>query len=268
MPLRRLTANEMIQLSNPWVNRHSDDHQRLQAIPEIAALLPYLEDAHQRLVSALPAYLPDPLKQLSLEASRVDLLHDSLARGIYTAMSGFIMLSTDQELIGQVKHLLKVIFPEGLSIIQRPYREEASEGALVDARVGAEDRAVLARLPLPEGDVKMAFENWMSVARRLGKIEDQRAKEAQRVARVATADLVKARNKWIRAVTALVSYLDLLPHEEAVVAIINRIRNIEHHSEQQELEPTVYDPEEPEVYDPEEPAVYDPEDKVYDPEED
>lgn len=242
MALRRLTANEMIQLSSPWVERGSAAYKLLRSIPEIAALMPYIEDSHQRLVNALPSYLPDPLKQLSLEASRVDLLHDSLARGIYTAMSGFIMLSTDQELTAQIQRLLKVIFPSGLSVIQKPYREEASEAALVDSRVSQEDRAVLARLPIPGGDVKQSFESWLSVARRLGKIEDQRATEAQRVARAAAADLVKARNKWIRSVTALVSYLELLPPEEGVVAIIDRIREVELTTDTQEFTPIIFDP--------------------------
>jgi hypothetical protein len=237
MDLKHLTAEEMVAISTAWVEEATAEHQHLMAIPELRVMMPYLQDAHERLLHNCPP-APQRLQDLAQEADQVDLRHDVLVRGVYSALTSVALLTLDPERANQILRLQALLFPEGLSLIQKPYREEAQAARQAQARLTATQHELLEQLPAPGGTMKQAVEQWFDLARQLGDIEQESAQEANKQAIAAAAELIKARNKWIHAINALLAtipLLDLSGTSNVLTTIPSRV----HHAAQQALTRTI-----------------------------
>lgn len=227
MALKRLTTGEMVSLSASWVESDHVDRKALAAIPVIASLLPRVDLAHATLLETQTACVaPERLAAIQDEQKRVDARHDDLARGAYYLPMALAYLVKNKHLAQSLLELQSVLLPDGLTIVQKSYREEAGQTALLDSRLSPDHIALLKKIKTPEGNLWDAIQEWMNVGAKLGALENERT--APEPAGTSASDVVKARNQWIRTVNAMRSVLALVDdHNPLVQSILRRIDEAE-----------------------------------------
>jgi hypothetical protein len=208
MALKQFTTGEMITISEPWIRQGSPQRKALAALPELEPVLTKVEQAHEQLLATQPS--PAAQDARRGEADKTDARHDHLARASDTLMTGFTLAAETEADAQSLANLHAVLLPNGLTIVQRSYREEAGEARMLHKRLTDEHRALLKDLPLPgKRNLLQLVEEWIATGMELGRIEDARAAQQPAPEATTAADVVRARNTWIRAVNALMSMADL-----------------------------------------------------------
>jgi hypothetical protein len=132
-------------------------------------------------------------------------------------------LVKSQPLAQQLRDLQQVLTPDGLALVQKSYREEAGQAALLESRLTGDHVSLMKTIQTPEGTLEDAVLEFISTGKQLGALEDSRA--AVQKTGPTPADAVKARNRWIRTINAMLSLIELLDEpSEAVRAIVQRIQ--------------------------------------------
>ena len=173
MALRRLTVEEMIQFSTPWITEGNAARAAIEKVPLLAALLPQLQGAHSAIF-AVRAQSEDPkVQRLSQQEADIDVKHDNLVRGIFGALTMLAQVSSASD---ELLRLRDFLFPEGASHTQKTYRGEAGHAALVGSRLDADMNARLKAISLQEKNLLDLVEEWLGVAKQLGDLEEERAR--------------------------------------------------------------------------------------------
>src|SRR5690606_33273120 len=84
-------------------------------------------------------------QQLTAELTEADARHDRKARGIHGALSSWIELTDDHELAKDLIHIRAELFPIGLSVTQRTYREQAGSALQTRQLLTPATRTLLAQ---------------------------------------------------------------------------------------------------------------------------
>ena len=228
MALKRLYTGEMVSLSGPLTKADHPDRQVLASISATAALLPELDSAHGSLLSTqVKPEAQTRLAAIIMAERSLDVRHDDLIRGLSGLLTSLAYLTPDAELAARVLHVLSVLLPDGLDAVTKSYREEAGQAALLESRLSPADVTLLKRIKILEGTAFDSVKEWMSVGAQLGALEDERAGLPE-TRGPAPADVVMARNKWIRTINAMRSVLDLVSADHpGVVKILNRFTEAE-----------------------------------------
>lgn len=211
MSYRYLSTPTMVTVTGPWIDPQAD-RALLTALPQAGALLPSLEKAHKGLLrtqvsedQALTA-----LGLLQENEAKLDVTHDRKARGGFNVLTGFADLADDPALAAAYLALRDHIYPKGLDMVRWSYTDEAGEAALVEGRLSKADHLLLGKLPTPAGTLLDAVNERIKAGKELGELEKERAGLEKKAPDALTpADVVRARNLWIRSVTAFVATLDL-----------------------------------------------------------
>jgi hypothetical protein len=206
MALKRLTAQEMVQLSAPWVRAGDPARAALEKVPLLAALLPQITAAHRTLFVVEVQRDDAKAKSLSEAAATLDAKHDELTRGIYSALT---MLS---EIAGSSDELLRIrdrLLPDGLMHTKLTYRGQAGHAALVSSRLDDLLRARLKGIVLHDKNLLDLVEAWLATAKELGILEEQRARISA-PAETTAANVNDARMTWVRVVNALLANAELV----------------------------------------------------------
>lgn len=211
MAFRSLTTQTMVNISDAWLDP-AGDYPLIASLPQAGALIPSLGSGHKGLL----AFQADgdntsrALRALQERELMLDGVHDRKTRGGYTSLSSVADLSDDPKLAAACVALRDRLYPHGTEVINWSYTDEAGEARLADARLTDEEKALLASLPYPGGTLLDAHNARVAAGRELGKLERQRATlEAKDPSVTTRADVVRARNKWIRTVNAFIALLNL-----------------------------------------------------------
>lgn len=145
---RKLTAEEMSQISWPWVAEGTPARAAIEKIPLLAALGPQVQSAHAGLL-ALRASVEDPkVRELSERQAVLDADHDQHVRGMYNVLTSLAQVSAGAS---ELLALRDQLFPEGLAHVKLSYRGQAGHGAMVEARLDDNLRTRLHTTSLPAG---------------------------------------------------------------------------------------------------------------------
>ena len=204
MALKRLTVEEMIQISASWVTEGNPARTAIEKVPLLAALLPELGGAHGAIF-ALRVERDDPkVRAVSDREAALDAEHDERVRGLHGVLTALAAVSDGAtELLG----LREILLPEGLSHTNKTYRGEAGHGAMVEAQLDAQMKARLKAVNLYDKNLLDLTQGWLAVARELGQAEDERARLCPPPS--PAADINAARLRWIRIVNALVANAEI-----------------------------------------------------------
>ncbi len=210
MALNRLTVEEMNQISEPLVAQGSAARAAIEQIPMLAALLPQLQAAHAGIF-ALRAPLEDPkAREMSGRLAALDIEHDTRVRAIHSGLTGLAQVSgAGTELLA----LRDLLYPQGLGHMQLTFRGQAGHGAMVTARMDSELQARLKAVNMHDRNLLDLVQEWQSVAKQMGQLEDERARLLP--GSTPAADITKARLAWVRVMNALVANAELAGIDEA-----------------------------------------------------
>jgi hypothetical protein len=228
MTFKRLSTSEMLSLSGPWTTPDHADRKILASSAAIAVLLPQIDDAHQSLLATQPSTaIPDRVTAIQQLQRRLDLRHDDVLRGCYLLPEALAYLTRDRALMGQLLHLQEALLPEGLLATQKSYREESDQAAKLATHLSDDHIALLQKLKTADGTLWDAVLEWEELGRKLGELEDE-LDELAVTAGATPADVLQARNKWIRTVYAFKTVLELVGVEKAgVLTILKRLTDAE-----------------------------------------
>lgn len=234
MSLLNLTSETMVTLSERWLD--AKKHRKvLTALPLLAPLVPVLQKAHgdlvakQKMGSAITAEIVTVQKQ---QAER-DARHDRKIRGSHAVLTGFADLADDPEQARLLLDLRDRLLPIGLKATMRSYVDEAGDATRLPARLDDASKKLLARLPTPQGPLGDHVAAWTDEAREIGALEEQRDHLNHRLAAgeggPSAAEVLQARNAWIRVVRALESNLALSPEasDETLEKLLGPLRRAE-----------------------------------------
>lgn len=207
MALKRLTTDEMVQISGSWVAKEGEPHKALLRVPELSGLVPSVEGAHLALHATQPAVADPRLAALIAEIAGIDLAHDSTVRGVYTLLTALALLAGAGAHADALLKLRDILLPEGLGATQKTNRAEAGAAELLKTRLASEPDAnrQIGEIPVLDHTVRYFVDRWMDSAKRLGDLEDERARLVGDSGPGDGAKVIAARNQWIRVVNALVA---------------------------------------------------------------
>lgn len=209
MAYKYLRAEEMLQVSSTWIDPQSPARAAILANADLAGKLPRIEEAHAGLAAAAqPARLPR-LNAISAEEASLDVRHDSIIRGVFGLLTATAEM-LDGEAAAELMALRDILVPEGLSSVQKTYRAEAGQAAQLEARltpaVVARTDAILVGQGPSQKSLTHYLQEWIAIGKKLGGLEDEKGRLAEQQADASSGlSLVKARNRWIRVVNALVA---------------------------------------------------------------
>lgn len=209
MRLSRLTAAEMLSLSTPWITPGTPAHTALAAQPELPSLLKRLRSVHDQLLGRQAVVDPRG-GQLTKQLQALDEEHDTLARGLDSALLALALLSTDDDSREQWERLRQTLFPAGLGIINQTYAAEAGNAMLLEKRIDglpAADKKLLKAQSLGGRSLADLIGQFIAAGLEIGKKETERQSLEPRGA--SPGELHAARLDWVRTVTAILALIDL-----------------------------------------------------------
>jgi hypothetical protein len=213
MALKNLSTGAMISLTTPWISEGNPERTILLRYPETKGLLGRIEGDQQALLDVQPR--PNGrLAQVSDEQGTLDVTHDDLVRGVTGLLTHLALLATDAKEAQAFIELRETLFPQGVALVTRSYRDEAGEGALLRARLTPSLKKALKAIPVLQGTLADTVARYLEVADALGKLEDEKATIVGRADGPTPAALLAARNRWIRTVNAVIALLDIVAISE------------------------------------------------------
>ena len=228
MAMKHLELGEMAGLSAAWVGAQ---RPLLQAIPQAAAWLPQLDEAHARVVKAQPISTSELDAEIAVIVAKelvVDLRHDDLIRcssHILEAEQCLCRASDPPRLerAALCERALSTLLPRGLLIINALYVAEAGNAARTRELLASEAwlRELLASIPTSAGGTLLTVaESWCALGEQLGKLEEQKAAVQARISGIAQpprAEMLAARNGWLAIVNMILMNLDMVEgHQQAI----------------------------------------------------
>jgi predicted aconitase with swiveling domain len=222
----------MISLTESWVRDGSPERKLIESIPDIRPLIPHIKLAHGAILAAQPAFDMARMSELQREAAEVDVDHDELVRGLIGTLTAFVYLTKDPARRAALIKLRDTLFPLGITLITKSYREEGGQAELLKARFTPEMKSMLKVLRGPDGTLLQSVEQYFEKANRLREIEDLKAGPNE-TSGPAPADMIMARNRWIRAINAVIATLVLAEvDEETQAKLLGPLRAAERAADQ------------------------------------
>jgi len=180
----------------------------LARLSRVAPLLVDLESAHRDLLThqTPPPKVAPEMAALNEKVTLLDARHDRLARGLYDLFDGLAALTDDADESDAWRVVQQELFPQGKSIINRSYIDQAGEAVRVATRLSDSSRTLLERFSVGGTPLIEYVRRWQMAGTELGEAEKQRillSKESPE-----TRSVREVRNAWIGAMKAILAMLD------------------------------------------------------------
>jgi hypothetical protein len=206
-----LSSPTMVTVTSAWLDPKKE-RPLIESLPQAGGLLSSLEKAHKGMLTSQVSVTAVETELTTLQKAEavLDVRHDRKVRGKYNVLTGFADLADDEKTAASYLALRDSLTPHGLEVVRWSYTDQAGEAELVDSRLTKEEKALLGKLPTPDGSLLDAHKARVKAGKDLGDLEKKRAAlETQASTATTPADVIRARNLWIRAVNAFVAVLAL-----------------------------------------------------------
>jgi hypothetical protein len=225
MALNRLRVEEMVVVTSTWVDPAHADRQALAAVTALAALLPEIDAAWQGLHATYGAGPGTARRKQIQERQRaLDLEHDDVLRGIWFYLQSQVFIAREPRERQEIARLRDRLLPEGLTAVNKSYREEAGQAELATSRLTERDRELLQSMVMRDGRTLLDLVNrWLALAVQIGLLDRERAGDVRD--EVPTpAEARAARHRWIRTVSTMRDVAALVAADDpAIQEILARV---------------------------------------------
>jgi len=204
MALRNLTTQSMVAVGARWLDP-GQERPILQRYALTRALLHHLETTHARLIEfqRRSTDTEEAVQHLTERLAALDAQHDRLLRGVFGMLTSLAELADGEERATHFLDLRDTLFPDGLRGVSRSYWDQSGEAVLLRGRLNERIVQSLRSILTPNGSLFGHVQTLLDVARVMGELEAQRISLAKTSTDTTRADVARARNEWIRVVTAL-----------------------------------------------------------------
>lgn len=212
--LKDLSSATMVHITAAWLDA-GRARPFLEKMKRVAPLLEDVEGAHDGLMKAHRKEDASDVAVTAIQVEQlgVDRTHDRKARGAFGALAAFAELANTPEQAASYQRAMDALFPDGMRIVTASYVEEAGRTKLVRDRLSPELKATLKSIPSPDGTLLKTVTAWLDAGDALGALEEKRAKMEAAAARhrqsTGGGHLLRARNRWISVVRAVIDMIEL-----------------------------------------------------------
>ena len=211
----RISTEKMTSVSYVWLN---ENRTKVEAVPQLASLLPDIEAAHNDLaiVTASPQPANEQLRAAIQRLYDFDEVHDRFLR------AGFRLVQTQEALTlalalpvlaADLQRLEKIIYPHGLTGTSLKYEEQEGAAILVeqamkgDANLEVQLKSISTTLPTGETITLLScVQEHIKAAKEIGTTERVKRKLQEQEAAPKDPNLIdgrKARFAWVDVAHAL-----------------------------------------------------------------
>jgi hypothetical protein len=144
-------------------------------------------------------------------------------RGAIKLLEALAELADNPDDARRYLELRDVLCPEGLKGTIKSYVDEAGAAKLLHGRLDESMKKQLGKIAIPGGKLLDAVNDWTDSAEQLGALENEKSalmKLADAPEGRRPQDVIDARNRWIRVVSALETALAISGADEETVARI------------------------------------------------
>lgn len=217
----------MISLSEQWTGPLK---AVFLSIPELAALLPRVEEDHDALLAARAGSSAEAmLRTLSEQATGLDVRHDHLQRalhyGLLSARAAHLGLAAlDPALAAQISDAHDRLLPDGLDVVNASFEAEAGNAAQMVKLATTELGPLLMQIPIAPGvsalDLVQAIG---TVGAELGTVEHNKsvAAAAAEQETVSPAEVRRRMRTWADTIETA---LGALSRSKAPAEVVTSIR--------------------------------------------
>ena len=212
MSFRKLDAATMIAISDPLVDPEKD-RPLLESYPMTAGLVAVLMVIHSRLLKIRNTVSDtiEKARQLSAQAKELNARYDVLYRSIYSVLGAWCVSASSEARRVVFEKTREILFPEGLSGVQRTYLSSAGLANQAMSQVTPEIETILREIGVDGRSLFEMFMEWVNTGRKLGEVARQQMlfPEERESSQVSAGDVQTARFRWIRFMKALRILLEL-----------------------------------------------------------
>lgn len=210
MNLRDLSAGEMLSVSAVLLDEAGQLAPLMQNHELLQGPFKVIRQSHEKLLRLHHQVGSNEkrVRELTAQMTGLDNDHDRMARGIYGVLESFESLANDPLEARQLGELRAVLFPQGRSIGQRSYREQAGVAKQVQERLNMQYRLLLTDITAGRRTLLEEVEEWLDKALQISRHEAERAMlNSDDDDGVSAGEVRQARLTWIQAVNALLHML-------------------------------------------------------------
>jgi hypothetical protein len=221
LQLYSLSMERMLVLSRYWLG--NTDAQRAFASHELG---PPLRNQIARAyadLSQLQMRRHNAGKALELLRAIMEALddtHDRFARALHCHLTGLIATASDPAEAAWYRDTLDVLFPRGLMIVNSSYAEEAGMATSLEQQITPEILARLATIQVGEHTLADICRRWLDAGIALGERVIERGRLQTSISgaglEVPMVGIRQVRSRWVRAVNAMISAVDLMELPESL----------------------------------------------------
>lgn len=226
MSLSHLKATAMVSLTGPWVTPGHAERQALESTPSVAALFPFIEEAHSGILQAQDMSITDRMAPVVTQIGVTVRRLDSLWRVLHGGLGVHIQLASADDDSARAEALTQAqgqLMPQGLEVIKFSNRDKAGEVTLLVSRVDAGLRTLLDSTSVQGLSLGDLIAKLAATADELGRLEDRRS-EIRMLRR--ENNMVEARAAWMRMITTVRQVLELAQVSNPIlVDILARVRD-------------------------------------------
>ena len=223
-----LEDGEMLNGTNTLFDENSEVYQAVAKCAELEAFKPHVKKHHDDLAETQNTLGEVESNNLYTLGKELDLQHDDLARLLYKLLHIMLLLAKDEETLDRIRKVIELLFPQKLTIVKRSYRDEAGEGVRREKKVTQEDRDFLQSLTIIDTNLLEVLDEWNTISRKLGKVEDLKLKQVKKRTKYTPAYVRATRNRWMKAVKTFIVIAEMIEDlPQPVTDWIERLNGIE-----------------------------------------
>jgi hypothetical protein len=168
------------------------------------------EAAHEGLLRVEHPTQSKAMLDVIATQQELDARHDTLVKAIDMGLTAVCLLTKDSDLRAQIDAAHAALMPQDTGFTASSYLDEIGNASAAKGRLTAPQKAVLKKIALPEGNMLQAVEEWFAIGAQMDEGERRCQNENNAaMSGPSKVDAVTARNRWIRAVSALESMIAL-----------------------------------------------------------
>ncbi len=211
MARKDLTVDHMVELAASWLDP-ARDRPILENDELLRGPLAIIERATTSLLTLRKqsGLTDQEIARLTGRLTELDSFHDRMARCVYYALDSGENLASTPEEIEKYQQARLLIFPDGLNVTRRSYREQAGFARRIDEQLKAPTRQWLAGIVIHGQPLDTVIATWFETARTLGiKFAEREAlRGTDNPEEVRAIQIYEERNRWIRGVNTLIAMLE------------------------------------------------------------
>ena len=195
--------------------------------------------SHTGLVGTQDHTANKAVKDLIEKGSHLDVLHDDWAKALYNFLSALILIIINVKLVERIKHLRRVLFPEGLTIVNKSYHAEAGAVKMRESGLNDSDKDLLENIFTPEGPLLHVLNRWNQIALELEEVENLKI-EVAKGPKPTARDILNARHKWVKTTKAFLFMADMAEElPDPIKKWVERVNSVERAAFQRKKSPNI-----------------------------